>query len=92
MENGITSTGFKGYTKTQINNTILTNIQVYQRIHVTKTIKIDEAPETLRHCCPAGGITFLPRHSMKAPYRGMMVDVYYYYCTICGSVYICNNF
>lgn len=78
--------------KYQVYNMIALYVyQVYQT-QVKQVIKLDEVPDGLRHSCLYTGITFLPKQFYSLQSDIGLIQIPYYFCSVCGNLYIYQNF
>lgn len=61
-------------------------------VAVTKMTKIDECPSSMRHACVNGGIQSLPQYYLNVPSQFGMLTIYFYFCNICGKLFIYDGF
>ena len=61
-------------------------------VAVSTMVKIDESPEVLRHACVNGGISHLQRQIYSCQTPVGVVQVPYFFCGICGKLFVYNDF
>lgn len=59
---------------------------------VSQFVKIEECPETVRHACVMGGISYLPKQIYGFGTDYGVVQVPYYFCNTCGKLFIYSEF
>lgn len=74
---------------------ILQEIQNYvfnvTKVPVSKVVKLDEIDNQFRHACvQVGDVSFLGINYFPVPALG--INVAFYFCTACGSLYIQKDF
>lgn len=82
----------KSYTKSAIIAAVSKYCYNQTGVAVTKTEKVEECPTSIRHACLNGGIRFLPQYYLTLPSVSGNITVYFYFCTLCGKLFIFNDF
>lgn len=82
----------KSYTKSAIIAAVSEYCYNQTGVAVTKTEKVEECPTSIRHACLNGGIRFLPQYYLTLPSVNGNITVYFYFCTLCGKLFIFNDF
>ena len=55
-------------------------------VYVSNIIKIEDEPDTLRHCCIQSGISNLPKNNFFV--YGTDISTTFYFCKTCGNLYL----
>lgn len=81
----------KKYSKSEI----IEAIQIYcfqmTNSQVSSVVRLEDFENTLRHSCVYTGVTFLPQYIWKVPSEYGVVEVPYFFCPLCGKLYVYNH-
>lgn len=61
-------------------------------VGVSQIVKIDECPDSVRHACMMGGISWLPKNIYSVQTEYGVLQIPYYFCLTCGKLFIYNDF
>lgn len=78
--------------KARIVDSIRQGVEITYKVPVSKIEYIDETPETIRHSCPMTGIAILNREISNVMIGNAYLEIPYYFCPVCGKLYIYKNF
>lgn len=79
-------------TKSEVVSIIQGNVMQSTGISPQRVIKIQDAPDTLRHACVQCGIVHLPKYSMSIPAQQGMLTPSFYFCSSCCSLYVVDDY
>ena len=78
--------------KAEITDRILNAIQIKHNFAINKVIDIGETPDVIRHSCIETGISILERQTIIIPMEHRGIEIPYYICPVCCSLYICKEY
>lgn len=78
------------YSKAQVYQGIRDYVYANTGVYVQKEEKIEEMPNLLRHACAGTGVTGLMPCFFQIPDTNMTVQ--FYFCTMCGKLYLPKEF
>lgn len=78
------------YSKQQIIQGLRDYVVNNTQVPINMEVKIDEAPDLLRHACSYAGVSKLSVNHFYVPEMG--IDIPFYFCMACGKLFYYRDF